>query len=167
MDYRSLGRSGLTVSSLTLGGGNFGDMTAEDTARRIMQKAIDAGINVFDTADAYVGGESERIIGRFLQSTGQRNAVLIVSKVFYPTGPGPNDRGLSRHHILRSCEESLRRLQTDHIDLYLTHRSASLATPIEETLEALTDLVRQGKICYIGCSTYPAWQVMEALMVSE
>jgi aryl-alcohol dehydrogenase-like predicted oxidoreductase len=167
MVYRQLGRAGVRVSCLTLGGGNFGDMTAEETAGRIMQRAIDHGINVFDTADAYVGGESERIIGRFLEATGQRDRVLILSKVYYPTGPGPNDQGLSRHHVLRSCEESLRRLQTDRIDLYLTHRTASLVTPIEETLEALTDLVRQGKVVYVGCSTYPAWQLMEALAASE
>jgi 1-deoxyxylulose-5-phosphate synthase len=165
--YRQLGRAGLRVSCLTLGGGNFGDMTSEESAGRIMQQAIDRGINAFDTADAYVGGESERIIGRFLKSTGQRDRVLVVSKLYYPTGPGPNDQGLSRHHVLRACEDSLRRLQTDRIDLYLTHRTASLVTPIEETLEALTDLVRQGKVVYVGCSTYPAWQVMEALAASE
>ncbi|HEV8676072.1 MAG TPA: aldo/keto reductase [Methylomirabilota bacterium] len=167
MVYRQLGRAGIRISCLTLGTGNFGDMTAEETAGRIMEAAIAHGINLFDTADAYVGGESERIIGRFLAATGQRDHVLLATKVYYPTGPGPNDQGLSRHHIVRACEASLRRLQTDRIDLYLTHRSASQVTPIEETLEAMTDLVRQGKICYIGCSTYPAWQVMEALAASE
>lgn len=166
MEYRQLGRTGLRVSALALGTGNFGDMTSEETARRIMQRAIEAGVNLLDTADSYCRGESERIIGRFLQDTGQGDRVLIATKVFYPTGPGPNDRGLGRHHVLRACEGSLRRLGTDHIDLYLLHRSASLVTPIEETLEALTDLVRQGKVSYVGCSTYPAWQVMEALMVS-
>jgi aryl-alcohol dehydrogenase-like predicted oxidoreductase len=166
MEYRQLGRTGLHVSALALGTGNFGDMTSEETARRILETAIEAGINLLDTADGYCGGESERIIGRFLQDTGQRDRVLIATKVFYPTGPGPNDRGLSRHHVLRACEASLRRLGTDHVDLYLLHRSASLVTPIEETLEALTDLLRQGKVSYVGCSTFPAWQVMEALMVS-
>jgi aryl-alcohol dehydrogenase-like predicted oxidoreductase len=166
MEYRQLGRTGLHVSALALGTGNFGDMTSEETARRILEAAIEAGINLLDTADGYCGGESERIIGRFLQDTGQRDRVLIATKVFYPTGPGPNDRGLSRHHVLRACEASLRRLGTDHVDLYLLHRSASLVTPIEETLEALTDLLRQGKVSYVGCSTFPAWQVMEALMVS-
>jgi 1-deoxyxylulose-5-phosphate synthase len=166
MEYRQLGRTGLHVSALALGTGNFGDMTSEETARRILETAIEAGINLLDTADGYCGGESERIIGRFLQDTGQRDRVLIATKVFYPTGPGPNDRGLSRHHVLRACEASLRRLRTDHVDLYLLHRSASLVTPIEETLEALTDLLRQGKVSYVGCSTFPAWQVMEALMVS-
>lgn len=167
MVYRQLGRAGIRVSCLTLGGGNFGDMTSEETAGRIMQTAIDRGVNLFDTADAYCGGESERIIGRFLKATGQRDRVLILTKVYYPTGDGPNDQGLSRHHVLRACEDSLRRLQTDRIDLYLTHRTASLVTPIEETLEAMTDLVRQGKVGYVGCSTYPAWQVMEALGASE
>jgi aryl-alcohol dehydrogenase-like predicted oxidoreductase len=109
--------------------------------------------NLFDTADSYAGGESERIVGRFVAETSQRDGVLIASKVFYPTGDGPNDRGLSRHHILRACEASLRRLQTNRIDLYLAHRSASPVTPIEETLEAMTDIVRQGKVVYIGCST--------------
>jgi len=151
---------------LALGTGNFGDMTPEATAREIMQTALDRGVNLFDTANSYVGGESERIIGRYLAETGQRDRVLIATKVFYPTGEGPNDRGLGRHHILRACEASLQRLRTDRIDLYLTHRTASLVTPIEETLEAMTDLVRQGKVIYIGCSTYPAWQIMEALMVS-
>ncbi|MDR7522795.1 MAG: aldo/keto reductase [Armatimonadota bacterium] len=167
MQYRSLGRTGVRVSALCLGTGNYGDMTSEETARRIMQVAIDQGINFLDTADSYVDGESEAIVGRFLKDTGQRDRVLICTKVFYPTGSGLNDQGLSRYHILRACEASLRRLQTDRIDLYLTHRSDSLATPIEETLEALNDLVRQGKVCYIGCSTYPAWQVMEALAASE
>jgi aryl-alcohol dehydrogenase-like predicted oxidoreductase len=167
MEYRYLGRTGVRVSPLTLGCGNYGDMTSEETAQGLMQAAIDHGVNLLDTGDSYVGGESERIIGRFLKATGQRDRVLIATKVFYPTGDGPNDQGLSRHHILRSCDESLRRLQTDRIDLYMCHRSAGFLTPIEETLAAMNDLVRQGKVCYIGCTTYPAWQVMEALMVSQ
>lgn len=167
MEYRPLGRTGVQVSALCLGTGNYGDMTAEDTARRIMQTAIDHGINFIDSADSYVGGESERIVGGFLKDTGQRDSVIVSTKVFYPTGNGINDRGLSRFHILRACEASLRRLQTDHIDLYLAHRSAGATVPIEETLEAMNDLVRQGKVRYIGCSTHPAWQVMEALGTSE
>jgi aryl-alcohol dehydrogenase-like predicted oxidoreductase len=166
MQYRYLGRTGLKVSALCLGTGSFKSMTTEDTAREVMQSALDAGINFFDTADSYAGGESERFIGRFLKDTGQRDRVIISSKVFYPAGEGINDQGLSRYHIMRACEASLRRLQTDHIDIYVTHRSASSTVPIEETLGALTDLVRQGKICYIGCSTHPAWEIMEALMVS-
>jgi aryl-alcohol dehydrogenase-like predicted oxidoreductase len=133
----------------------------------MMQTALDAGINLFDTANSYNEGESERIVGRFLKDTGQRDRVLLATKVYYPVGDGPNDQGLSRYHIMRACEDSLRRLQTDRIDLYITHRSASAHIPVDETLGALTDLVRQGKVLYIGCSTHPAWEIMEALMVSE
>jgi aryl-alcohol dehydrogenase-like predicted oxidoreductase len=132
-----------------------------------MQAALEAGINFFDTADSYSDGESERIIGRFLIESGQRERVILTTKVFYPVGEGLNNQGLSRYHIQRACEASLRRLQTDHIDLYIMHRSASAVIPVDETLGALTDLVRQGKVCYIGCSTHPAWEIMEALMVSE
>ena len=167
MEYRSLGRSGVQVSALCLGTANYGPMSPEEGARRVMQGALDAGINFFDTADSYGAGESERIIGRFLKDTGQRDDVFLGSKVYYPVGEGPNDRGLSRYHILRACEDSLRRLQTDRVDLYMVHRSASSVIPVDVTLGALNDLVRQGKVCYIGCSTHPAWEIMEALMVSE
>jgi aryl-alcohol dehydrogenase-like predicted oxidoreductase len=167
MEYRNLGRTGVQVSALCLGTANFGPMTSEEKARQIMQTALDAGINFLDTADSYGSGESERIIGRFLRDTGQRNRVILATKVFYPVDEGLNNQGLSRYHILRACEASLRRLQTDHIDLYIMHRSASSVIPVDETLGALTDLVRQGKVCYIGCSTHPAWEIMEALMVSE
>jgi aryl-alcohol dehydrogenase-like predicted oxidoreductase len=167
MEYRTLGRTGVQVSTLCLGTANFGNPTPEDSAREIMQEALDAGINLFDTANSYNAGESERIIGRFLKDTGQRDRVLLATKVYYPVGDGPNDQGLSRYHLLRACEDSLRRLQTERIELYITHRSASSAIPIDETLAALTDLVRQGKVLYIGCSTHPAWEIMEALMVSE
>jgi aryl-alcohol dehydrogenase-like predicted oxidoreductase len=132
-----------------------------------MQAALDAGINVWDTANSYNEGESERIIGRFLKDTNQRDRVFLATKVYYPVGDGPNDQGLSCYHIVRACEDSLRRLQMDRIDLYVTHRSASSVIPVDETLGALTDLVRQGKVLYIGCSTHPAWEIMEALMVSE
>ena len=167
MEYRSLGRTGVQVSSLCLGTANFGDPTPEEASRRIMQAALDAGINIFDTANNYNGGESERIIGRFLTETGQRERVLLATKVYYPMGDGPNDQGLSRYHILRACEDSLRRLQTDRIDLYYTHRSASSVIPVDETLAALTHLIQQGKVLYIGCTTHPAWEIMEALMTSE
>lgn len=167
MQYRNLGRTGVEVSALCLGTANFGDPTPEDAARQVMQGALEAGINLFDTANNYNAGESERIIGRFLKDTGQRERVLLATKVYYPVGGGPNDQGLSRLHIMRACEGSLRRLQTDRIDLYITHRSASSVIPVDETLGALTDLVRQGKVLYIGCSTHPAWEIMEALMVSE
>ena len=167
MEYRTLGRTGVRVSPLCLGTANLGRPTDEDTSRQIMQMALDAGINIFDTSNSYNEGESERIIGRFLKDTGQRDRVLLATKVYYPVGDGPNDQGLSRYHIRRACEDSLRRMQTDHIDLYITHRSASSVIPIDETLGALTDLIHQGKVLYIGCSTHPAWEIMEALMVSE
>ena len=167
MEYRSLGRTGVQLSSLCLGTANFGNPTSEEEARQIMQAALDAGINIFDTANNYNAGESERIIGRFLKETGQRDRVLVATKVYYPMGDGPNDRGLSRYHILRACEDSLRRLQTDRIDLYYTHRSAGAVVPIDETLGALTHLVRHGKVLYLGCSTHPAWEIMESLMTSE
>ena len=167
MEYRSLGRTGVQVSPICLGTANFGNPTPEGTARHIMQMALDAGLNIFDTANSYNQGESERIVGRFLKDTGQRDGVLLATKVYYPVGDGPNDRGLSRYHIMRACEDSLRRLQTDRIDLYITHRSASSVVPVDETLGALSDLVRQGKVLYLGCSTHPAWEIMEALMVSE
>jgi 1-deoxyxylulose-5-phosphate synthase len=167
MEYRSLGRTGVQVSVLCLGTANYGDMTDEETARQIMQAALDSGINFFDTADSYSDGESERIVGRFLKDTHRRDEVFLSTKVYYPVGNGINNRGLSRYHIIKACEDSLRRLQTDPIDLYIMHRSASSVTPVDETLGALTDLVRQGKVLYIGCSTHPAWEIMEALMVSE
>ena len=162
-----MGRTGVQISALCLGTANFGNPTSEEEAQRIMQAALDAGINIFDTADSYNSGESERIIGRFLKETGQRDRVLLATKVYYPIGDGPNDQGLSRYHILRACADSLRRLKTDRIDLYYTHRSASSVVPIDETLAALTHLIRQGKVLYIGCSTHPAWEIMEALMTSE
>ena len=157
MQYRMLGRTGVEVSALCLGTANFGNPTGEETCREIMQSALDAGINIFDTADSYCQGESERIIGRFLRDTGQRDRVLLTTKTFYPTGEGPNKQGLSRYRLLSACENSLQRLQTDRIDLYIMHRSASDLLPVDETLGALTDLVRQGKVCYTGCSTHPAW----------
>jgi aryl-alcohol dehydrogenase-like predicted oxidoreductase len=167
MEYKSLGRTGAQVSSLCFGTGNFGTMTDDATARQLMQAALDAGINYFDTSDSYCDGEAERYVGRFLKDTGQRDRVFLATKTFYPMGEGPNNRGLSRLRLMRACEESLRRLQTDQIDVYMMHRSDSSRIPVDETLGALTDLVRQGKVCYIGCSTHPAWQIMEALMVSE
>jgi aryl-alcohol dehydrogenase-like predicted oxidoreductase len=167
MEYRTMGRTGVQVSALCLGSGNFGNPSSQEASRQIMQAALDAGINFFDTANYYNDGDSERIIGRFLKDTGQRDQVILLTKVYYAVGDGPNDRGLSRYHIMRACEDSLRRLQTDHIDVYMTHRSASSVIPVDETLGALTDLVRQGKVRYIGCSTHPAWEIMEALMVSE
>jgi aryl-alcohol dehydrogenase-like predicted oxidoreductase len=166
MKYRTLGRSGLKVSPLCLGTDNFANPTPEDECVRMIDAALEAGINFIDTADSYVQGECERIIGRALAINKRRREVIIATKVFYPTGPGPNDRGGSRRYLLRACEDSLRRLQTDYIDLYQTHRP-SFDCPIEETLEALTGLIRQGKVLYIGSSTAPAWRVVEAVLTSE
>jgi len=164
MDYRRLGRTGVRVSPLCLGTFNFGDATDEATSRGVIDAALTAGINVIDTADSYNRGRSEEIIGRALE--GRRHDVVIATKVHYRTGDGPNDQGNSRLHVLRACEASLRRLRTDYIDLYQVHRPDP-DVPVEETLGALTDLVRAGKVRYIGCSTHPAWMVMEALAVSE
>lgn len=166
MEYRSLGRSGLRVSPLVLGTDNYANPTSEADAHRIIHMALDAGINLIDTADLYAQGESERIIGRAIKESGRREQVLLATKAFYPTGPGPNDRGNSRLHLLRACEESLRRLQTDVIDLYQLHRP-DFSVPLDETLRALDDLVTQGKVRSIGSSTAPAWHIMEAIMVSE
>jgi aryl-alcohol dehydrogenase-like predicted oxidoreductase len=145
---------------------NFGGATPEDEAIRIIHAALDGGINFVDTSNNYNAGESERIVGKALKQGNRRDRVILATKFLRPIGDGPNDQGGSRHYILRACEVSLQRLQTDHIDLYQMHRAA-FDVPIDETLSALTDLVRQGKVRYIGSSTYPAWKVMEALMVGE
>lgn len=166
MEYRPLGRTGVKVSPLCLGTDNFANPTPQAEAFRLIDRALEAGINLLDTSNNYSAGESERMIGHALAQNGQRDQVLIATKVHYPVGPGPNDRGNSRLHIIKACEDSLRRLQTDYIDLYQTHRP-DFTTPLDETLGALSDLVQQGKVRYIGSSTAPAWQVMEALMVSE
>jgi 1-deoxyxylulose-5-phosphate synthase len=166
MQYRRLGRSGIQVSALALGTDNLLNPTPEAESIRIIDAAIDAGINLIDTSNSYAAGDSERLVGRALRANGRRDDVLIATKFHYPTGPGPNDRGNSRLHLIRACDESLRRLATDHIDLYQTHRP-DMSVPLDETLGALDDLVRAGKLRYIGSSTAPAWHLMEALMVSE
>jgi aryl-alcohol dehydrogenase-like predicted oxidoreductase len=129
-------------------------------------RALDAGINLIDTSDSYRAGDAERVIGRVLAESGRRDEAVIATKVHYPTGDGPNDRGNSRVHIMRACEDSLRRLRTDRIDLYQLHRP-DFEVRIEETLGALTDLVRQGKVRYIGSSTAPAWKVLEGVLYAE
>jgi aryl-alcohol dehydrogenase-like predicted oxidoreductase len=144
---------------------NFGGPTPEAESIRITHKAIDAGINFIDTANMYVSGESERILGMALQD-GRREHVVLATKVHFPQSDDPNDRGNSRRHILQAVEDSLRRLQTDWIDLYQIHRP-EFDVPQDETLRALDDLVRQGKVRYIGCSTFPTWMVMEALAISR
>ncbi len=166
MEYRTLGRTGVRVSPLCLGAMNFGGPTPEADSIAIIDAALDAGINFIDTANVYNGGESERIVGEALARDGKRQQVVLATKVHGEMGAGPNDRGNSRYHIMKACEDSLRRLRTDHIDLYQMHRPA-LDIPQDETLRALDDLVRQGKVRYIGCSTFPAWMVMEALAISE
>jgi|JI10StandDraft_1071094.scaffolds.fasta_scaffold313044_1 1-deoxyxylulose-5-phosphate synthase len=166
MNYRLLGRTGVRVSPLCLGTDNFANPTPEADAQAILDRAVAAGINFIDTADLYAKGEGERMIGRWLARSGRRQEVVLATKVHYPTGPGPNERGNSRLHIIRACEASLRRLQTEYIDLYQLHRPM-FDIPLEETLRALDDLVQAGKVLYIGSSTAPAWHIMEGLMVSE
>jgi aryl-alcohol dehydrogenase-like predicted oxidoreductase len=172
MDYRQLGNSGLRVSALTLGTMGFGGTgfaaavgtTDVDGARRQISMALDAGVNLIDTADVYSSGLSEEIVAKALPVA--REDVLLATKVRMPMGDGPNDAGLSRHHIIRACEASLRRLATDYIDLYQLHEWDG-QTPLEETLRALDDLVSSGKVRYIGASNYTGWQLMKALDVAE
>jgi len=166
VEYRALGRTGVQVSPLCLGTMNFGGPTGREEAFAILDRALAAGINFLDTANVYNAGESERIVGEALQRNGRRAQVILATKVHGRTGEGPNDGGTSRYHILRACEDSLRRLRTDRIDLYQLHRPP-LSVPQDEVLRAFDDLVRAGKVCYIGCSTHPAWMVMEALAISE
>jgi aryl-alcohol dehydrogenase-like predicted oxidoreductase len=178
MDYRRLGTTGLKISRLGLGCGNFGGVGSspaffgkgenEEQAFDLMDRAYDAGINFFDTANAYGGGRSETFIGRWLHAKGPavRQQLLISSKVFNPVGPGPNDRGLSRRHILQQVDESLTRLQTDRLDMYLIHEPDP-DTPLEETLTALDDLVRMGKVLYVGASNIEAWRLARGLWISD
>jgi aryl-alcohol dehydrogenase-like predicted oxidoreductase len=154
------------VSPLCLGAMNFGGPTTEADSVAMIDRALDAGINFIDTANVYNRGESERIVGAALKANGRRDQVVLATKVYGRMGDGPNDLGVSRYHIIQACEESLRRLQTDRIDLYQLHRPG-LTVAQDETLRAFDDLVRAGKVRYIGCSTHPAWKVMEALAVSE
>jgi aryl-alcohol dehydrogenase-like predicted oxidoreductase len=164
MQYRKLGRTGLKVSKICLGTMTYGDQVGEAEAINIMKKALDAGINFFDTADVYAEGRSEEIVGKALK--GVRDSVVLATKVANRTGPSPNDVGLSRKHILKGIEDSLRRLETDYLDLYYVHLP-DYNTPIEETLRALDDLVHQGKVRYIACSNFRAWQLCKALWVSD
>ena len=166
MELRQLGRTGVRVSPLCLGTMNFGAPTDEATSVAIVHAAMDAGINFIDTAEVYNRGESERIVGRALADGDRRDRTILATKVYSPMSDDPNDRGGSRSHIVESCERSLRRLGVDHIDLYQLHRP-DLDVPQDETLRAFDDLVRAGKVRYIGCTTHPAWKVMEALAVSQ
>ena len=172
MEYRTLGKSGLRVSVLTMGTMTFGGRggfaqvgsTDVDQARRQVDMCLDAGINLIDTADVYSGGLAEDILGEVLR--GRRDDVLVATKVRMTMGRGPNDAGLSRHHVVTGCEASLRRLGTDHIDLYQVHEWDG-QTPLEETLAALDLLVSSGKVRYVGASNYASWQLMKALGTSE
>jgi len=166
MEYRVLGRTGVMVSALCLGAMNFPSPTSEDESLAIIHRALEAGINFIDTANVYNRGESERVVGRALKENGKRDQIVLATKVYSRMGDLPNEGGASRYHIIKSCEDSLRRLDTDHIDLYQLHRP-SLTIPQDETLYAFDALVRSGKVRYIGCSTHPAWIVMEALATSK
>jgi aryl-alcohol dehydrogenase-like predicted oxidoreductase len=173
MEYRQLGSSGLLVSELSFGTMTFGNVgyrepvigsTDVNGARRQVDICLDAGVNLIDTADVYAAGKSEEIVGQAIE--GRRERLLLATKVRFPTGGGPNDGGLSRHNLVRSCEASLKRLRTDYIDLYQMHGWDG-QTPVEETLEALDSLVRAGKVRYVGCSNFSAWHVMKSLAASE
>ena len=174
MEYRNLGNTGLKVSELCLGTMQFGWTADEGLAFEILNAAFDAGINFIDTADIYSrwvdgnpGGVAETMIGRWLKKHDiPRYQVIIATKVRGPMGKGPNDEGLSRHHIMQAVEASLRRLDIDYIDLYQAHWYDE-RTPIEETLRALDDLIHQGKVRYIGASNYPAWRLLQALWASD
>ena len=175
MTYRNLGRSGVRVSPLGLGTMPFGYTVDEATSFALMDAAIDAGINLFDTADVYGGpqaadmakgyGIAEEVIGRWLQRTGRRDDIVLATKVYQPMGLGPNDRRLSAFHIRRACEASIRRLQTDHIDLYQMHH-VDRTTPWDETWQAMEQLIRDGKITYVGSSNFAAWDIATAQAVA-
>jgi aryl-alcohol dehydrogenase (NADP+) len=174
MEQRRMGRTGLKVSEICLGTMTFAGQCDEATSFRIMDVAAERGVTFFDTADIYpippdplTAGRTEEVIGRWLVgSPGRRDSLVLATKCRAKVGPGPNDQGLSRRHILAACEASLRRLRTDYIDLYQSH-SPDPETPIDETLRAFDDLVRAGKVCYVGCSNYPAWQLALASGISE
>lgn len=164
MQYRRMGRSGLKVSEICLGTMTFGHGADQAESARMVDMAIDRGINFFDTANTYADFQSEVFLGKALKD--RRREAIVATKFFNPTGPGPNDSGMSRVHIMQAIEDSLRRLDMDYVDLYYIHHVDTQA-PLEEMLRALDDLVHQGKIRYIGCSNYQAWRLMEALWISD
>lgn len=175
MKYTPFGRTGVTVSPLILGCMNFGGRTSEEDGLQIIDRALDAGINFLDTANVYghepdnynIGrGRSEQIVGRALQASSKRNKIFLATKVHYPMSDDPNDKGNSRRHIVQQCEASLKRLNLEYIDLYQLH-ACDPAVPIEQTLQALDDLVRRGLVRYIGTSGFPAWRMVEALAVAK
>ncbi|MER6829380.1 aldo/keto reductase family protein [Streptosporangium sp. NPDC000563] len=166
MEFRHLGRSGLMVSEISYGNWiTHGSQVEEDAAKQCVQAALDEGITTFDTADVYAGTKAEEVLGRALSGV-RRESLEIFTKVYWPTGPGPNDRGLSRKHITESLHGSLRRLQTDYVDLYQAHRFDN-ETPLEETLKTFDDLVRQGKVLYVGVSEWTADQIGRALKIAD
>jgi len=164
MEYRNLGRAGIKVSEICLGTMTFGNGADQDEATRMVDAALEAGVNFFDTANAYVWGKSEAMLVVALK--GKRRQAVIASKVFNPMGPGVNDSGGSRLHIKQEIEASLKRLQTDYIDIYYVHH-VDHQTPIEETLRAFDDLVREGKVLYTACSNFESWRLVDALWISE
>ncbi|NUS05112.1 MAG: aldo/keto reductase family protein [Nonomuraea sp.] len=166
MEFRHLGRSGLKVSEISYGNWlTHGSQVEEDAAKLCVQAALDEGITTFDTADVYAGTKAEEVLGRALKGV-RRESLEIFTKVYWPTGPGQNDRGLSRKHITESINGSLRRLQTDYVDLYQAHRFDN-ETPLEETLKTFDDLVRQGKVLYVGVSEWTADQIARALKIAD
>ncbi|MBN1525098.1 MAG: aldo/keto reductase [Spirochaetales bacterium] len=166
MEYRTLGRTGINVSPICLGTMNFGGATDKETALQIIDHAIDHGINFIDTANSYNGGQSEEITGQALRRNKKRDQVILATKFYNPMSENINDRGVSRLNVVKACESSLQRLDTEVIDLYQIHRPG-FEVPQDETLRALEDLVRAGKIRYFGTSNFPAWFIMEGLAVSE
>jgi aryl-alcohol dehydrogenase-like predicted oxidoreductase len=173
MDFRQLGKSGLQVPVLCYGTGTFGGRgdlfrawgtTEVDEARRLVDICLEAGVNMFDTADAYSSGRSEEVLGEAIK--GRRDLVLVATKAFFRTGSGPNQGGTSRHHLIQACDASLRRLGTDYIDLYQMHAFDAMP-PVEETLRALDDLITAGKVRYIGASNYSGWHLMKSLSASD
>lgn len=164
MEYRTLGRTGVKVSKLCLGTMMFGGPADEAESRRIIHRALDAGINFFDTADMYVAGQSEEILGRAL--AGHRDRLILATKGCNPMGPDINQQGLSRRWLLQALEASLRRLGTDYVDIYYAHKPDP-DTPWEETLRTFDDMVRSGKVRYIACSNFRAWKICEALWISD
>ena len=166
MQYRALGRTGLKVSQLCLGTTMFGGKTDEQESFRIIDHAINEGVNFIDTADVYAGNESERILGKALAAESKRDNIILATKFNFANPADMNARGLSRRHVINACDASLKRLNTEWIDLYQMHRCSS-AIPIDETLRALDDLVKAGKIRYIGGSMFPAWRIVESLWVAK
>ena len=174
MEYRQLGRSGLKVSALSFGAATFGtgsdffqawgSSADAEQAKRLVSICVDAGVNLFDTANVYSRGSSEQVLGEALKDI--RNQVLISTKATFPMGDGPNEMGSSRYHLIRQCEDSLRRLQTDHIDIYHMHGFDG-CTAVEETLRTLDDLVQSGKVRYIACSNFSGWHLMKSLAISD